>query len=289
MTTTFKLAPEAQTGFSNAALYDQHRPSYPAEAVTKLLSYLNLLNVRDAKIIDLACGTGKFTELLADREEGFEVLGIEPHEGMRETLEKKSLKGVTIKEGNAAEMGIEDGWADGVIAAQAWHWFANEESLKEIHRVLKPGLSFGMIWNIEDYNAPQTWTASAPWEQTFKDIVLRFEDGLPRFRHMKWKQAFESQVDSTPLQALKDTLTHNLPKFSLPIGEEDIQWTVYLSDEQVWDRFNTLSQIAVLEGEVREGVKREAMEALKNESTIRNQKGEVAVHGVTHLAWTSRI
>jgi hypothetical protein len=28
--------------------------------------------------------------------------------------------------------------------------FATEESLKEIHRVLRPGAAFGMIWNIED-------------------------------------------------------------------------------------------------------------------------------------------
>lgn len=28
--------------------------------------------------------------------------------------------------------------------------FATEESLKEIHRVLRPGAAFGVIWNIED-------------------------------------------------------------------------------------------------------------------------------------------
>jgi len=28
--------------------------------------------------------------------------------------------------------------------------FATEDSLKEIHRVLRPGAAFGMIWNIDD-------------------------------------------------------------------------------------------------------------------------------------------
>jgi len=28
--------------------------------------------------------------------------------------------------------------------------FATEEALREIHRVLRPGEAFGMIWNIED-------------------------------------------------------------------------------------------------------------------------------------------
>jgi hypothetical protein len=30
------------------------------------------------------------------------------------------------------------------------HRFANMESLQEIHRVLKPGAGFGLIWNLED-------------------------------------------------------------------------------------------------------------------------------------------
>ena len=33
---------------------------------------------------------------------------------------------------------------------QAFHWFANEESLKEIHRVLKPAGVLAMVWNAED-------------------------------------------------------------------------------------------------------------------------------------------
>lgn len=31
--------------------------------------------------------------------------------------------------------------------------FATEESLKEIHRVLRPGAKFGMIWNLEACSA----------------------------------------------------------------------------------------------------------------------------------------
>jgi len=122
MTTPFNLNPRAATGFQNAASYDAHRPTFPAEAVDKLLTHLGVANVKNARIIDLGCGTGKFTEALAGREEEFEVVGVEPHAGMREQLVKKKLRGVQVEEGNAAHMPIEDGWGDAVIAAQVSCW-----------------------------------------------------------------------------------------------------------------------------------------------------------------------
>ena len=106
---------------------------------------------------------------------------------------------------------------------------------------------------------------------------------------MEWKKIFEKQQDSTPLQTLKDTFTHNFPTFSLPLGEEMVKWTVYLSDEAVWLRYSTLSQIANLDAAKKDKVRKTVADALKGEDVERNEKGEVAVHGVTYLAWTSRV
>jgi hypothetical protein len=122
-----------------------------------------------------------------------------------------------------------------------------------------------------------------------KDIVSELGDGLPRFRDLEWKKVFEKQLDTTPLQTIKDTVQGHLPKFSLPLGEDTFKWTVWLEDEAVWSRYATLSQIANLEGDQKVKTKLKVLEALKNDSTERNERGEVAVHGVTYLAWTSRV
>ena len=106
---------------------------------------------------------------------------------------------------------------------------------------------------------------------------------------MEWKKVFENQQDSTPLQTLKDTFTHNFPAFSLPLGEDMIKWTVYLSDEGIWSRYSTLSQIANLATSRKDEVRTTVFDALKGEDVERNETGDIAVHGVTYLAWTSRV
>lgn len=160
--------------------------------------------------------------------------------------------------------------------------FSNQDSLKEIYRVLAPGAGFGMIWNIEDYNAPQDWTPSTEWERKLKELTWTCEDDTPRFRHMKWKQTFEDQLKSSPL-----TIQSADPLFSLPIGEASVKFETWLTREGIWDRYHTLSQIAILEGPKLEKVKTVVMNALDGAET--NEKGEIAVHGNTYFAWASAI
>lgn len=77
-----------------------------------------------------------------------------------------------------------------------------------------------------------------------KEIVWSLDDEHPRFRHEKWRQVFEKQVSSNPF-----TIQAANPLFSLPLGEGSIEFTDWLRPEAVWDRFRSLSQIVVLEGD----------------------------------------
>lgn len=112
------LADVASRGFAAAASYDQHRPSYPPEAVERMLTHLQVRGLGGARILDLAAGTGKFTELLAKRGEQFEIFAVEPHKRMREELERKNLRGVTVLEGDAVMIPLESQSVDAVIVAQ---------------------------------------------------------------------------------------------------------------------------------------------------------------------------
>lgn len=112
------LNPFAQSGFAKSAAYDQHRPSFPSESVNLLLENIRLEGNKNATVVDLAAGTGKFTELLAKRDEAFDITAVEPHADMRRVLEEKKLPGVQVKDGLSTSMPFEDESVDAVIAAQ---------------------------------------------------------------------------------------------------------------------------------------------------------------------------
>jgi len=81
-----------------------------------------------------------------------------------------------------------------------------------------------------------------------QDFVMSLDDSQPRFRHEKWREVFDNQLKSGPLSLL---IAAN-PLFALPLGEHEGKWEVYLTKEKLWDRINTLSQVATLKGQGRE-------------------------------------
>jgi SAM-dependent methyltransferase len=98
---------------------------------------------------------------------------------------------IEIRIGTAESIPMPEESADVVIAAQAAHWFQGESSLKEIHRVLKPGGKLGLIWNARD--------ESLAWVAELGRIVDPYEGGAPRYKSMNWRRPFDSTVLFTPL------------------------------------------------------------------------------------------
>jgi ubiquinone/menaquinone biosynthesis C-methylase UbiE len=115
---THALPRAAVDGFSNAVAYEAYRPSYPQDSLSALLNDLGISGKGGANIVEIAAGTGKFTDLLVAREEDFGVRAIEPLKSMRDVLERKGHSRVAVLDGVAAKMPVEDGWGDACIAAQ---------------------------------------------------------------------------------------------------------------------------------------------------------------------------
>jgi SAM-dependent methyltransferase len=149
--------PSVWAGFgAEAGAYERGRPGYPAEAAAWLVETLGLEPGRC--VVDLAAGTGKLTRLLVPS--GARVVAVEPADGMRAEL-LRAVPGVEAIAGSAEELPLEDGFADAVTVAQAFHWFATDEALAEIARVLRPGGKLALVWNVRDLDDP---LQRAMWE-----------------------------------------------------------------------------------------------------------------------------
>ncbi|MEI9888630.1 MAG: class I SAM-dependent methyltransferase [Rhizomicrobium sp.] len=91
-------------------------------------------------IVDLGCGTSRFTQALADFY-GADVLGVDPSVTMLEQAAAKAQAGaVRFARGSAESIPAPAGSADLVFSSMAFHHFADRtRAAREIRRVLRPG------------------------------------------------------------------------------------------------------------------------------------------------------
>jgi len=99
----------------------------------------------DAAVLDLGAGTGKLTRALVPR--FARVIAVEPDAAMLGVLEEV-VPGAEARRGSAEAIPAADGEVDAVFSAEAFHWFASDDSVAEIARVLRPGGALVIFWNV---------------------------------------------------------------------------------------------------------------------------------------------
>jgi SAM-dependent methyltransferase len=165
-----------------AKSYAQFRPSYPASAIDFVVNHCRLDS--NSLLVDVGSGTGIASRLFATR--GMEVIGVEPNAEMREAAASaavgaKNLR-LTYQGGTAEATGLPGGIADIVLAAQAFHWFEVDATLREFHRILKSDGWAVLMWNERDERDAFTAAYSAVIH-TAPDVtaveIPRGQAGLP--------------------------------------------------------------------------------------------------------------
>jgi SAM-dependent methyltransferase len=205
----------AAQGFGDPGDYEAARPSYPAEALAWFTAELDLSPGR--RVCELAAGTGKFTQLLA--QVAPDLIAIEPVGGMRATF--RALFPATMLVAATAEaLPFADRSVDVFIAAQAWHWFDHDRAAAEMLRVVRPGGGVGMIWNARD--------RSVPWVDAIWQIVDRVEKRAPWRDHEHWRES-----------------ARGLPGFQ-PMHTAEFRHEQRLTPAQVGQRIASVSHVAVL-------------------------------------------
>lgn len=248
---------------ANHELYDQARPSFQQDAVDWLIKSAGLK--AGSKVVELAVGTGKFTKSIINQ--GYDLIAVEPSEGMLSTF-TKHFPEVPTKLGSSYDTGIESGWADAVIIAQAYHWFADHKSLEEMYRVLKPGGKLVFVWNIEVLDN----LSDTHWQKITTEKVWSYDINVPQYRHDQWQKSFEGQK-----------------WFKTPYEEKILPYQLSYEDAKIWNYWVTRSYITALDDEEQKKLKVFVEEIVeKAPKSERNDKGELVAERGTHVVVATR-
>jgi SAM-dependent methyltransferase len=183
--------------------YAKYRPDYPAGILALLASEVGFSP--GTILADVGSGTGFLTALFLRN--GNSVFAVEPNSEMRQAAEKTlaSRPNFYSVDGAAEATTLPDASVDGVVVAQAFHWFDHARSRQEFRRITKPGGFVALIWNARK-------TSGSPFMADYERIVTTYGSDFAR-----------SGKELVPPETLRDLFGPSLRRHTLPNFQE-LDW-----------------------------------------------------------------
>ena len=159
----------------------------------------------DLRWVDIGCGNGAFTQLLAEHCAPMTVEGVDPSEGQlafaRERLATPVAK---FRQGDAMALQFPDGTFDAAVMALVVFFIPDPaRGVAEMARVVRPGgLAAAYIWNIVSGGGPVETVA-----MQMRDMGLapprapRAEASTPEGLHALWSQAGFADIQARVVRA----------------------------------------------------------------------------------------
>lgn len=243
---------EAYSGF--AEVYDLFMDNIPYEEWTDYVKeLLREKGITDGILLDLGCGTGSVTELLA--KDGFDMIGIDNSEEMLEiALEKKAGSGLDIlyllQDMREFEL---YGTVRGIVSiCDSMNYILEEEDLLEVFRLAHNYLDNDGIfifdmntrYKYEKILADNTFAedreeSSFIWENFYDEeeeinqydlsLFIREEDGRYRkYEETHWQRAYEQECVEALIRESGLELLHVYDAFTKNKPAEDAQRIYYV-------------------------------------------------------------
>jgi SAM-dependent methyltransferase len=158
-----------------AEAYEYGRPRYAPHVVAEIAAAAG----GGPRLLDVGAGTGRLSgPLLAA---GYDVVAVEPLNGMREIL-ARTIGAERALVGRAEALPLGDGAVDGAVCSDAWHWFDGARAADELHRVVRPG--GGVVVCIlkldEGHRPPWADDTEAVMKPLWDAVYHPFRDGSRR-------------------------------------------------------------------------------------------------------------
>jgi ubiquinone/menaquinone biosynthesis C-methylase UbiE len=160
--------------FGLTALYDPIVALTMRERTFRRLLVEQVAAERPARMLELGCGTGSLTTLLARALPASSVVALDPDpDALARARLKDPSDSIEWTSGGATELPLADGSIDCVVASLVLHHLTTAEkrtALDEAHRVLRAGGSL----QVADWGKPQDALTGAAF------LALRALDGFKR-------------------------------------------------------------------------------------------------------------
>jgi ubiquinone/menaquinone biosynthesis C-methylase UbiE len=212
------LHPLAQSFASVADAYERGRPEYPPAAIGALAAELGL--AADARVLDLAAGTGKLTRALLAA--GLDVVAVEPQGALREAL-AESVGEERVLDGLAEQIPLADDSLDAVTVADAIHWFDHAPALAEIARVLRPGGGLAVLVTAADWSG-------ASWADELGGMLMELRPEHPWFDGPPWQDSVRESGGWSEPREIRVTASQPTSPERLRDHIESFSWVAAMPD-----------------------------------------------------------
>ena len=228
-----------------AEQYDAARPGYPAELVDAALERGGLR--AGDEVVEVGCGTGKLTELLAAR--GLRVDAVDPGASMIAFAERRvgSAPHVRFHVARFEDVDLPAGAYAALFSATAFHWVDPHVGWRKAAALLEPGgvLALLMHAHVRDERSDEQ-------ERGFREILRRHapevEETLPPLRDLEELLA-GAGARRANASAAWDWLMGEAHELSVPEAADlfaDVELTttverVEQTADELWAQFRTTS------------------------------------------------
>jgi ubiquinone/menaquinone biosynthesis C-methylase UbiE len=198
--------------------YTRYRTSYSEELFDAVAAFLGPPTGK--RVLDAACGTGLATAGILER--GYAVTGIDVAERMLEAARASMPRDAdaAFYAGRAEALPFADEAFQGIVCAQAFHWFDEARALAEFARVLAPGGALAIFWKHARPDDPYArtvrglftqWTgrAEAPMESSFRDSLAAFWEEVGR----TGERSSDATFDDAELRMLRFGLRYDVDSY----------------------------------------------------------------------------
>lgn len=157
-----------------AVVYDRARDHGP-ENLQLWMSVLSTCTGKEpiTRILDLGCGTGRFTEALAAHFDA-DVIGVDPSTKMLDQARKKLRDPrVQYQSGSGEAIRLADGSVDLVFMSMCFHHFTDPKAAaRECRRVLRDGGTAVLRTGVRDRISSYPYTEFFPPSRSIMDEIL---------------------------------------------------------------------------------------------------------------------